>query len=52
MHVLFLGISNEIFLMDHIHVFPQIAESWNKLEDNDTQPSRFASVVTNELSVL
>ena len=33
-------------LMVHLRVLPQIAESWNKPEDNDTQPSLFARALT------
>lgn len=39
-------------LMVHLRVLPQIAESWNKPEDNDTQPSQFARALTKEVGVL
>ncbi|KAH9325314.1 hypothetical protein KI387_005492, partial [Taxus chinensis] len=39
-------------LLAHLRVLPQIAESWNKPEDNDTQPSQFARALTKEVGVL
>lgn len=39
-------------LMVHLRVLPQIAETWNKPEDNDSQPSQFARALTKEVGVL
>lgn len=38
--------------MVHLRVLPQIAETWNKPEDNDSQPSQFARALTKEVGVL
>lgn len=39
-------------LLVHLRILPQIADSWNKPEDNDTQPSQFARALTKEVGVL
>eukprot|EP01018_Ginkgo_biloba_P033615 Gb_03763 [translate_table: standard] len=39
-------------LLFHLRLLPQIAESWNKPEDNDSQPSQFARALTKEVGVL
>ncbi|KAJ6792534.1 putative vacuolar protein sorting-associated protein 54, chloroplastic [Iris pallida] len=39
-------------LLANLRKLPQIAESWNAPEDNDSQPSQFARHVTKEVSYL
>eukprot|EP00250_Pteridium_aquilinum_P007466 c17176_g1_i1 orf=398-3802(+) len=39
-------------LMAHLRTLPQIAETWVKSDDQDTQPSQFARALTKEVGVL
>ncbi|MCO5597436.1 hypothetical protein L7F22_051514 [Adiantum nelumboides] len=39
-------------LTAHLRTLPQIIETWNKLDDSDTQPSQFARALTKEVGVL
>ncbi|XXG84800.1 hypothetical protein AAC387_Pa11g0026 [Persea americana] len=39
-------------LLVHLRGLPQIVESWNKLEENDSQPSQFARSLTKEVGYL
>uniref|UniRef100_A0A166IZE6 Vacuolar protein sorting-associated protein 54 C-terminal domain-containing protein n=1 Tax=Daucus carota subsp. sativus TaxID=79200 RepID=A0A166IZE6_DAUCS len=39
-------------LLFHLRGLPQIVESWNRTEDNDSQPSIFARSITKEVGYL
>ncbi|KAK9267669.1 hypothetical protein L1049_010100 [Liquidambar formosana] len=39
-------------LLVHLRGLPQIVESWNRPEDNDSQPSQFARSLTKEVGYL
>lgn len=39
-------------LLVHLRTLPQIAETWNKSDDQDAQPSQFARALTKEVGVL
>ncbi|XP_057975949.1 vacuolar protein sorting-associated protein 54, chloroplastic [Malania oleifera] len=39
-------------LLFHLRSLPQIVESWNRPEDNDSQPSQFARSLTKEVGYL
>ncbi|GFS43547.1 similar to VPS54 [Actinidia rufa] len=39
-------------LLVHLRGLPQIVESWNRLEDSDSQPSQFARSLTKEVGFL
>ncbi|RWW33157.1 hypothetical protein BHE74_00012208 [Ensete ventricosum] len=39
-------------LLANLRKLPQIVESWNAPEDNDSQPSQFARSITKEVTYL
>lgn len=39
-------------LMVHLRTLPQIAETWVRMDEQDTQPSQFARALTKEVGVL
>ncbi|KAL6991802.1 Vacuolar protein sorting-associated protein 54 [Sarracenia purpurea var. burkii] len=39
-------------LLVHLRGLPQVVESWNRLEDSDSQPSQFARSITKEVGYL